>query len=445
MPVCVEHVNAGAEDPDIRIKHLNDVGKGVEIDNAIPPRRYYRSGAEMVRMAIVYMEEGQLENAFILFHKYITLFVEKLPKHPEYKNSLPSEKQATNQKLKEVFPLAEKLKATILEKYKREHCIWLENKRKEEELLMLEKLKIRELEEQQRREKEDIERFQKEKQWRLQDDKPKLHIGTPVTTSMSPKENNEVNRNRLTADISYPDPDLLDVESNENLDKPMVPEIPSRVLKPLPVSSKDEEEYNLLQPAVDRLSKPNSLLSPNQFPTETQTLRTVSVPKSLMTSFLQLAQSNTDRNVETCGIIAGKFSQNRFTVTHLLIPKQSGTSDSCTTVNEEELFAYQDLHDLITLGWIHTHPSQTAFMSSVDLHTHCSYQLMMPEAIAIVCSPKYQQTGIYSLTQGYGVDYIGNCREPGFHPHPNEPPLFEESTHVQVQENATVVVEDLRN
>ena len=38
-----------------------------------------------------------------------------------------------------------------------------------------------------------------------------------------------------------------------------------------------------------------------------------------------------------------------------------------------------------------THPSQTSFMSSVDLHTHCSYQLILPEAIAIVCSPKYSE------------------------------------------------------
>ena len=34
-----------------------------------------------------------------------------------------------------------------------------------------------------------------------------------------------------------------------------------------------------------------------------------------------------------------------------------------------------------------THPSQTAFMSSVDLHTHYSYQVMLDEAIAIVVAP----------------------------------------------------------
>ncbi|CAF4394850.1 unnamed protein product, partial [Rotaria magnacalcarata] len=46
-------------------------------------------------------------------------------------------------------------------------------------------------------------------------------------------------------------------------------------------------------------------------------------------------------------------------------------------------------NNLITLGWIHTHPTQTVFLSSVDLHTHLPYQMLMQEAVAIVISPKY--------------------------------------------------------
>ena len=34
--------------------------------------------------------------------------------------------------------------------------------------------------------------------------------------------------------------------------------------------------------------------------------------------------------------------------------------------------------------------------------------------------------------------------ESGFHPHPNEPPLFEEGSHVQLDEDADVIVADLR-
>ena len=93
-------------------------------------------------------------------------------------------------------------------------------------------------------------------------------------------------------------------------------------------------------------------------------MREVVIPSMLMGRFLDLAQTNTNRNVETCGILAGSLERNKFTITHVIVPQQSGTSDSCSTDNEEAIFDYQDNHDLITLGWIHTHPSQTAFMSS---------------------------------------------------------------------------------
>lgn len=42
---------------------------------------------------------------------------------------------------------------------------------------------------------------------------------------------------------------------------------------------------------------------------------------------------------------------------------------------EEEIFEAQDSRAVYPLGWIHTHPSQTCFLSSVDIHTHCGFQV----------------------------------------------------------------------
>lgn len=50
-------------------------------------------------------------------------------------------------------------------------------------------------------------------------------------------------------------------------------------------------------------------------------------------------------------------TRNAFTVTHVIVPKQSGGPDYCDTENEEELFLIQDQYDLITLGWIHVSDS----------------------------------------------------------------------------------------
>lgn len=99
------------------------------------------------------------------------------------------------------------------------------------------------------------------------------------------------------------------------------------------------------------------------------------VPSDTSKRFLELAEANTLRNVETCGILAGKLAQNKFIITHCILPKQKGTSDTCSTEHEHELCEAIDENNLITLGWIHTHPTQTAFLSSIDLHTHFGYQV----------------------------------------------------------------------
>ncbi|OAY56091.1 AMSH-like ubiquitin thioesterase 3 [Manihot esculenta] len=173
------------------------------------------------------------------------------------------------------------------------------------------------------------------------------------------------------------------------------------------------------------------------------------VPVNLMEDFLRLAHANTQKNLETCGVLAGSLKNRVFHLTTLIIPKQESTSDSCQTVNEEEIFEVQDRLALFPLGWIHTHPSQTCFMSSVDLHTHYSYQIMLPEAIAIVMAPTDESSphGIFHLSDPSGVSVIRNCQQRGFHPH--EEPLdgsaiYEHCSHVYMNSNLKFEVVDLR-
>lgn len=116
-------------------------------------------------------------------------------------------------------------------------------------------------------------------------------------------------------------------------------------------------------------------------------LRTIFLPPDLRHRFLAVAEPNTRANLETCGILCGTLISNALFVSKLVIPEQKSTSDTCETINENLLFDHVDGEDLMVLGWIHTHPTQTCFMSSRDLHTHCGYQVMMPESIAIVCAP----------------------------------------------------------
>uniref|UniRef100_A0A3Q0RKQ0 STAM binding protein like 1 n=1 Tax=Amphilophus citrinellus TaxID=61819 RepID=A0A3Q0RKQ0_AMPCI len=372
-----------------RVRALGKMGCCVEINEDIAPRRYFRSGVEMERMAAVYLQEGSLENAYVLYTKFITLFVEKLPAHRDYQQcaAIP-EKHFIMKKLQDVaFPRKDELKKRLEEKYSREHSEYLRVQVRELRFLLLEEerqrvatLRRMQIESEQFRYFEDQLRRQELANKRGVETKvPEVTDGSclsqqPIKNSVR-SQGADPNRNRPPAPVSQPAATLAGVHS------------------------------------------------------QVEGLRRVLIPKGLTERFLSLARSNTARGIETCGVLCGQLTHNEFTLTHVVIPKQTAGPDFCDMENVEELFSFQDEHHLLTLGWIHTHPTQTAFLSSVDLHTHCSYQLMLPEAIAIVCAPKHNDTGVFRLTD-LGMSEVSACKLKGFHPHSKEPPLFTVCRHV---------------
>lgn len=72
-------------------------------------------------MAQVYQNEGNFENAFILYIKFSTLFLEKIIKHPEYKTFDPVMKKQNRDKLKDIIPIAEKLKQKLKSQFEKEY------------------------------------------------------------------------------------------------------------------------------------------------------------------------------------------------------------------------------------------------------------------------------------------------------------------------------------
>ncbi|CRK31285.1 hypothetical protein BN1708_015923 [Verticillium longisporum] len=148
-------------------------------------------------------------------------------------------------------------------------------------------------------------------------------------------------------------------------------------------------------------------------------IRPVFIPSDLRHKFLEIASGNTRKGLEMCGILCGRPINNALFISCLLIPEQKCTSDTCETENESAQLEYCINEDLLVLGWIHTHPTQTCFMSSRDLHTQAGYQIMMPESIAIVCAPQHQPShGIFRLTNPPGLPHILNCNQAAmFHQH----------------------------
>ncbi|XP_050520222.1 STAM-binding protein [Daktulosphaira vitifoliae] len=399
--------------PEERIKELSSFSSKIDLNPNIAAKKYYRSGQEMIRMADVYLKEKNLEQAYILYMKFMILFLETIPEHPDFKNVPIDDRNLINQLLREVLPKAENLKNKLRTQYSKEYELFMQHKE-------LQSIKANQ-------EKEALENKKNAFENNI----------LPISTK---KIISEQCLNFTSENIKPPtffDTTLKNEPSRQSnllLELNAKPnEIPSSsgyMYSPINISEN--------KPVVDRSTKPSLIKS-------TYNLRTVIVPGNLIERFLEHANSNTMKNLETCGILAGKLSSNSLNITHLMIPKQSGTSDSCTTMNEEDIFEFQDKNDLITLGWIHTHPSQTSFMSSVDLHTHYSYQLMMPEALAIVCAPKYNKNNFFFLTPYHGLQVIANCKNvEGFHTHNTDGDIYAIAEHYTLNNSLHVNVVDFR-
>ena len=278
----------------------------------------------MVRMADTYLDEENYEKAYILYLKFLTLFIEKIREHPDYKNVSKTEKANVLKKVKDVMPRSEELKKLLKGQFENEYHDYqqiLEIQRKREEA-----------------------RAEEERQLKLKQEGEKIREA--IYNYHDEKEKTLQKQRDFEVALWH----QLKINQEENEQIPSAP----------PPNSSKEESKNI---AIDRSTKPKDSGSIPMIPDRASKptlglysgsggMRSVQVPSMLMAKFISVAEPNTSSNVETCGVLAGKLSQNKFQITHLIIPKQSGTSDSCTTTGEEAIFDYQEKHDLITLGWV---------------------------------------------------------------------------------------------
>ncbi|KAK0721292.1 hypothetical protein B0T21DRAFT_386212 [Apiosordaria backusii] len=194
-------------------------------------------------------------------------------------------------------------------------------------------------------------------------------------------------------------------------------ELDTEVLVPQRSQSPVPPPKEALEPTPE--PKERYTFKPDKYLESGQPLRSIFLPASLRGRFLRLAEPNTRRGLEMCGLLCGVNLNNALFITHLLIPDQDCTENTCDTRNEADIWEFCEKEDVMQFGWIHTHPTQTCFLSSRDMHTQASYQAMLRESIAIVCAPRYEPSwGIFRLTDPPGLPGMLNCRKTDpFHPH----------------------------
>ncbi|KAF9976521.1 hypothetical protein BGZ73_008357 [Actinomortierella ambigua] len=423
-------------------------------------RLYIRTADHLFNQAKIYRLEGDVQRSYELYLRYCNLVITELPKHPEAKR--PEYKSAII-RLQNNGMLAmneiERLRP-ILDKRYEDYKERLRQYR--EQQAAAERAAKKAQEESDEQAALELARQEEEQYWANQTPQQEWSLAkalegvpgvkAPHSSSLQQHQHHSHPHQHhhhqswlqtpLLPEVQYPQhaPRLHPSPAYSIPQPKVLNNAPSKVLPP-PLPKKPD-----IPKAVSAVS--HRLLD-EDIPAYEEGLRTLIVPIRLLDRFLNLVRPNTVKNLETCGILAGTLSRNKFTVTTLIIPKQTATSDTCSTTNEDELFEFQMERDLMTLGWIHTHPTQTCFMSSVDLHTHCSYQLMLPEAIAIVCAPKHEKDyGVFRLTDPPGLQVITNCREKAlFHQHPGQDNIYTDAAdqgHVEFRDLDLEIV-DLRN
>ncbi|XP_060244321.1 STAM-binding protein-like [Meriones unguiculatus] len=376
--------------PQERFQILSALGQDIKINKKFSKAFYMSLRDDFFKMAADLDECGKEEAAFILYHKFLT------DAHGRGSNFIKI--------LNIVFDRAETLKRKLLSKYNREYEKHLmEMKQKEEEAA--------------------------EQAAFWEDIKP--GCSSSCTISFDPFYGLKEKK------IGEVGPGL---QSTAKEAQPS--SVPTKTSSP-PQQCAVENNTKFVTPSTSSSAK-----GPGENDTEKSTvqkvrsLRPVILPHDLCEKFLKSARKNTKKKIETCGVLCGSMVGEEYHIMHIVIPLQEGGPDYCYATNEEELFFIQEELGLLTLGWIHTHPTQRAFLSSVDLHTHFCYQQMLPESIAVVCAPKYKEIGIFSLTPT-GINEISCCSMRGFHPHREDTPLFRNCGHVTTQ-NTTVMITELR-
>ena len=280
----------------------------------------------MVRMADTYLDEENYEKAYILYLKFLTLFIEKIRVHPEYKNVSSVEKATVMKKVKEIMPRSEELKKLLKDQYENEYHDYqqiLEIHRRREEARAEEERQLK-MKKEGEKIREAIYNYHDEKEKTLQKQRD-FEVALYHQLKLNQEENSSAlpSYEEVTSASASKDSEKSEINVDRSTKPKNVPAIPDRASKP---------SFNLYSGSGG--------------------LRNVHVPSMLMAKFISIAEPNTSSNIETGGFLSGKLAKNKFQITHLIIPKQSGTSDSFTTSEEEAFYDYQEKHDLITLGWV---------------------------------------------------------------------------------------------
>ncbi|KAF8775525.1 hypothetical protein HU200_004509 [Digitaria exilis] len=370
---------------------IESLARPVAVDHRISIEYYFRIADNLLRQADVYREEKNLIDLYIILLRYSSLLLETIPKHRDYNSFKSREKEFlkkgphNSEKLRRVLNELESLKPVVQKQFANRNSGGAEEPNSVHGAYAA---------------SSGMEQY----------------IPSPYMSKFSPINLKPGQLSWSHYSITRQNEDMLSVLSLDDGRWSLPVEEPASVS---PGLQEEFSQLNIRQPSVppvvaqmhsERAPIPASRVAdprPGLGTSETGRYQSLHVPVALMECFLRVAEANTAKNLETCGILAGIL---------------------CQATNEEEIFEVQDKGSLLSLGWIH---------------------IMLPEAIAIVMAPTdtTRKHGIFHLTDPCGMGVIHDCDATGFHPH-EEPldgtPIYEHCSHVYMNPNVKFEMVDLR-
>lgn len=465
------------------LSYLNDAVPVRQVNNIVPIRTYYRSAEFLLRQAEEYRKTKRNDQLYVILLRFVSLVLHTMPKHVDYnKNDAISKalKREVGVVLTELEELKKEFKTMVVDekapfkprrvthavKMQKGHVPglhWDRGEEKEETGMSQEDVASLELlgtdawgrkQEEEESQVEDRSLLMPHMQSIVESlplDRSSVIREKHVLMSQMPRDVPKYDDAKASVNAGklYPDPRATIRLGPQEL-RVTEQVMPTEMPRPGDSCSCGPHPGESTAPELQDMGLMKSTSAAIE-PSRAQTIRDVHISSALMDEFLRFAVMNTRKGIETCGILAGRLStdEGTFVISALIVPKQEGTTDTVTALAEEEIFEAQDSRSLYPLGWIHTHPTQTCFLSSVDVHTQCGYQTMLDEAIAIVMAPTdiNSPVGIFRLTTPGGLKLIQNCPLRGFHTHPpteTGQQVYELCNHVYLNSRIGYEVIDLR-
>lgn len=244
----------------------------------------------------------------MIFFVLFSLFVDKIRKHPDYAAVPPAIRAESKETLRAALEKAEELRPQVdrvlRARFQRQREFQMQSMVEQEKRQRAEEERRRAEDERRRRERESIDAkllalaaarerdFEARKQKRAEQEAQNNDL------SGSNHHHHHMEKNSL---IPAADRDNFSFSNDlaaDNVHRRLDPD-DGRLFTPNVVAA--------ARPTVDRATKPAYLSSGESPSTNDYGLRTVMVPESIVHRFLELADSNTRRNVETCAILSGSL------------------------------------------------------------------------------------------------------------------------------------------